>query len=72
MTPKHTKEKIIHPKVVHLKGERCSYCRRENEWKKGYDLGCQNALRENNVAIKMGKAIMDILDDRYEFKEEDY
>ena len=41
-------------------------------WRKGYDLGVQQTLRENNIALKIGKAILEALDERYEFKEEDY
>lgn len=43
-----------------------------DEWRKGYDLGVEAALRENDIAIKIGRAILDALDDRYKFKNNDY
>ena len=46
---------------------------KENEaWRRGYDLGVKNTLKENNVALIMGHAILSALDERYEFKKEDY
>ena len=45
---------------------------RETAWREGYDLGMKNALRENDIAIKIGRAIVDALDSRYEFQKEDY
>ena len=41
-------------------------------WRKGYDLGVQNTLRDNDEALKLGRAILNVLDNRYEFKEEEY
>lgn len=41
-------------------------------WRKGYDMGVQNALRTNDIAIKIGSAILDALDKRYQQHEEDY
>lgn len=43
-----------------------------DHWKKGYDQGMKNAIYENNAALKIGSAILDVLDTRYEFKKEDY
>ncbi len=42
------------------------------EWRKGYDLGIKNALQQNNIALQIGNSILTALDDRYEFKKEDY
>ena len=44
----------------------------DKAWREGYDLGMKNALRENDIAIKIGRAIVDALDSRYEFQKEDY
>jgi hypothetical protein len=44
----------------------------KSEWRKGYDLGVKTTLRENDIALKLGCAILDALDTRYELKEEDY
>lgn len=41
-------------------------------WRRGYDLGVQKTLRDNEDAIKIGKAILDVMGDRFEFKQEDY
>lgn len=41
-------------------------------WRKGYDLGIQTALRQNDEAIKIGLAILAVLDNRYEFSQKDY
>lgn len=41
-------------------------------WKEGYDAGIKSALRDNAMALKMAHAILDVMDERYEFKEEDY
>ena len=41
-------------------------------WRKGYDLGVQKTLRDNEQAIEIGRVILNTLDERYEFKKEDY
>lgn len=41
-------------------------------WQKGYEAGANMVLREHGNAMKLGKAILDVLDDIYEFKKEDY
>lgn len=41
-------------------------------WKRGYELGVQDNLRQNGDAIKIGDAILDVLDSRYQRIEEDY
>jgi len=41
-------------------------------WRKGYDLGVQKTLRDNEIALKIGRAIVDALDNRYEFQKENY
>ncbi len=41
-------------------------------WRKGYDLGVQKTLRDNDIAIKIGKSILEALDERYEFKSDPY
>lgn len=41
-------------------------------WKEGYESGHKAATREEDSAIKIGRAILDVLDNRYEFAEEDY
>lgn len=41
-------------------------------WRKGYDLGVKQALQSNDEALQIGRAILAVLDDRYQFKEEDY
>ncbi len=44
----------------------------ELSWREGYNLGVQQTLRENDIALKIGRAIVSSLDERYEFKKEDY
>jgi len=45
----------------------------ENEaWRKGYELGVQVAIRDHKDAIKIGEAILHVLDCRYESKKEEY
>lgn len=44
----------------------------EEAWRKGYDLGVKNTLHTEKEAIKIGQAILEVLDNRYEFAEEDY
>lgn len=44
----------------------------DREWRKGFEAGASSIMRENDVAIKLGRAILDALDDRYEFRKEDY
>jgi hypothetical protein len=41
-------------------------------WKEGYDTGAKAMMRQNDAAIKIGQAIIDTLDERYAFREEDY
>jgi hypothetical protein len=41
-------------------------------WKEGYEAGAKMVLNQNDKEIKIGKAIMEVLDERYEFKQEDY
>lgn len=41
-------------------------------WRKGYNLGMKNTIRQNSLAIQIGSAIIQALDERYEFKNEDY
>lgn len=41
-------------------------------WKEGYDSGCKSTLHNEGAAIKIGRAILDVLDNRYEFAKEDY
>lgn len=45
---------------------------RKSQWQRGYEAGFAMFLRENEVYVKVGKAIVEALDDRYEFKKEDY
>lgn len=45
---------------------------KQEAWRKGYDLGTKNTLRENAEAIKLGQAILDVLDNRYESAERGY
>ncbi len=44
----------------------------DSDWRRGYNLGVQTAMRQNDIAIKIGRAILDALDERYEFSKEDY
>lgn len=41
-------------------------------WKQGFDSGVKNILYEKEQAIKIGEAILNVLDERYEFAEKDY
>lgn len=41
-------------------------------WRDGYEAGLKKALRDNDEAIKIGSAILDVLDNRYEFSKEEY
>ena len=42
--------------------------KREGEiWKEGYEMG----IRENLIAIEIGNAILDALDKRYKFQDEE-
>jgi hypothetical protein len=41
-------------------------------WKDGFEIGVKTALRDNDTAIKLGLAMLEILDRRYEPKKEDY
>lgn len=43
-----------------------------SDWRNGYDTGYQAAVREHRVAFQLGRAILDAIDDRYEFKKEEY
>jgi len=40
-------------------------------WRKGYDFGVQQTLRDHDDLIKIGKALMEVFDKRYELKKED-
>ena len=42
------------------------------KWREGYDMGFKAAQRENDEAIRIGDAILRVLDERYEYKKEDY
>jgi hypothetical protein len=44
----------------------------QEEWRKGYDCGVKNTLHQNRIALRLGEAILAILDERYEFAKEDY
>jgi hypothetical protein len=39
-------------------------------WRRGYEQGIRNTLKENEDAIAIGKSIISVLDSRYEFKDE--
>lgn len=39
-------------------------------WIDGYNKGYQTALKENKEKIGIGEAILKVLDERYEFKNE--
>ena len=55
------------------KSEQIPWTEGENQrWREGYDAGMKTALRENDEAINVGRAILNVLDGRYEFKKEDY
>jgi len=41
-------------------------------WREGFECGVKTSLRENDVAIRIGKAIIDALYDVFEPKKEDY
>lgn len=41
-------------------------------WREWYQMGADNALKENKVALAIGSAILAALDDRYGFAEKDY
>lgn len=41
-------------------------------WREGFEAGVKSANRENDIAIRIGRAILDALDDRYEFAKEDF
>lgn len=45
---------------------------KNTEWRKGYDLGVSITLRNNEDAIQIGRAILDVLDRRYEGIRKDY
>ncbi len=45
---------------------------KNEEWRKGYELGVKVTLKDNSQAIKLGEAIISVLDNRYEFQKEDY
>ncbi len=38
----------------------------------GFEMGKRHSIDENQDSIKIGDAILAVLDSRYEFKEEDY
>lgn len=44
----------------------------EAAWKEGYEAGLKQALEQKKLAISIGEAILDVLDERYEIKGEDY
>lgn len=45
----------------------------ENEiWRNGFEMGLKSALRENDKAIKLGRAIIDVMYEIFETKKEDY
>lgn len=41
-------------------------------WKDGYNRGTENTLEKNKVAIELGNAILNALDERYQKHEEYY
>lgn len=41
-------------------------------WRKGYDLGVQKTLRDNDAAIRIGKTILEVMHERFEPAKEDY
>lgn len=45
---------------------------KDESWKEGYQLGIKVTLKENDKALRIGKVIIDTLDERYEFQKEDY
>ncbi len=44
----------------------------QKAWREGYDLGVKTALIENDKAIQIGRAIMDVLYNTFETLKEDY
>jgi len=45
---------------------------KDKAWRQGYETGVKTVLRQNNDAIRIGEAILKALDNRYEFRKEDY
>lgn len=41
-------------------------------WRKGFEDGAKEMTRQNDIALRIGNAILAALDERYEHKEEDY
>lgn len=41
-------------------------------WRRGYDAGVKTTMNQNSAALRIGNAVLNALDGRYEFKEEDY
>lgn len=39
-------------------------------WRAGYDLGVKSTIKDNDLAIRIGNAIVDALDDRYAFAKD--
>lgn len=44
----------------------------QEAWRRGYESGMQVVLRKEDAAIKIGTAILNVLDTRYQFVQEDY
>lgn len=46
--------------------------KREREiWKNGYEMGVKSNFRDNMIAIEIGNAILNALDKRYTFQNEE-
>lgn len=45
----------------------------ENDiWRVGFQMGSEQALRDNDIALQIGRSILSVLDNRYEFVKENY
>lgn len=40
-------------------------------WRKGYEMGMQTILHQEEAALRIGRAILEALDDRYQYRQED-
>jgi len=42
------------------------------KWREGFEMGMKAAMNDYGAAIKIGEAILSVLDERYELAKEDY
>ena len=45
---------------------------KESEWRRGYEVGIQTVMQQNSRAIKIGEAILDVMYEIFEPRDNNY